>query len=58
MKTKKAYLTFARKGMVTCTTSGEKDAWGKEIWKDADGNEYELCYAKRAKVYAFLPKNK
>ena len=55
MKTKTAMITFVNKERVTCTTSGEKDPWGKEIWMDSDGNTYELCYARRAKTWAFLP---
>lgn len=56
MKTKRAYLTFGRKEMITCTTTGEKDIWGKEIWVDAEGNKYELSYARHAKTYAFIPR--
>ena len=54
MKTKTAMLTFGNKGKVTCISTGEKDPWGKEIWRDADGKAYELKYAKKAKVWAFL----
>lgn len=55
MRTKTAMITFANKGRVKCTTSGEKDPWGKEIWRDAEGNAYELCYARLSKQYAFIP---
>jgi len=55
MKTKTAMLTFANKGKVTCTTSGEKDPWGKEIWRDSEGKAYELKYARLSRTYAFIP---
>lgn len=54
MKTKTAWITFAKNGKVTCTTTGEKDPWGKEIWRDADGKAYELKYARLARVWAFI----
>lgn len=57
MKTKTAMITFANKGKVKCTTSGEKDPWGKEIWTDSFGNTYELKYARLANKYAFFPTN-
>lgn len=55
MKTKTAWLTFARTGKVTATTSGEKDDFGKEIWRDSNGKAYELRYAKLARIWAFIP---
>ncbi|MBP5781936.1 MAG: hypothetical protein J6W04_00170 [Bacteroidales bacterium] len=54
MKTKTAYNTFSQKGLITCTSTGEKDPWGKEIWRDENGNAYELKYARRAGVWAFI----
>lgn len=54
MKTKTAWVTFARKGKITCTTDGEKDPWGKAIWRDKDGKAYELSYARLARMYAFI----
>ena len=54
MKTKTAWITFSRKdGKITCTTTGEKDPWGKEIWRSDDGRAWELCYARLSRVYAF-----
>ncbi len=54
--TKTARIGFGDNGKkITCTSTGEKDAWGKVYWKDAEGNLYELSYARRAKVYAFIP---
>lgn len=53
MKTKTAMLTFANKGKVTCTSTGEKDLWGKEIWRDAEGKAYELKYARLSRTWAF-----
>ena len=53
MKTKTAWNTFARRGKITCSTTGEKDPWGAEIWRDADGKAYSLNYARRAGVWAF-----
>lgn len=56
MKTITATITFNKaNGKVTCTNDGEKDVWGKAIWRDENGKPYELCYARMAKVYAFLP---
>ena len=55
IKTKKAPILWNDSNKVTCTYSGEKDAYGKAIWRDADGNEYELIYAKLAKKYSFNP---
>lgn len=57
IKTKTAWLTFAKKEKITCTYDGEKDPWGKAIWRDAEGNSYELCFARLAKVYAFTKTN-
>ena len=53
MKTKTAWNTFGKHGKITCTTTGEKDPWGKEIWRDSEGNAYELQYARMAGVWAF-----
>ena len=58
MRTKTAWLTFGRHGKVTCTSSGEKDPWGEMIWRDKDGHAYELKYARRSGVWAFLPYSK
>ena len=53
MKTKTAWLTFACKEKVTCHTTGEKDPWGKEIWRDDEGYAYELKYARLSRTWAF-----
>lgn len=53
MKTKTAWLTFAGKEKITCTSTGEKDPWGKEIWRDSEGKAYELKYARLSRTYAF-----
>lgn len=54
--TKTARVGFGSNGKkITCTSTGEKDAWGKVYWKDDEGNLYELSYARHAKVYAFVP---
>ena len=56
IKTKTAAIGFAgNKGKVTCTYNGEKDVWGKAIWRDENGNPYELMYARLSKKYAFTP---
>lgn len=52
MKTKRATLNDM-KTVITCTTDGEKDDWGKAIWFDADGKAYELMYARLARKYFF-----
>ena len=52
MKTKTAWLTFAKQKKITCTSSGEKID-GKTIWRDKDGKAYELKYASLAGVWAF-----
>lgn len=52
MKTKTAWNTFARRGKITCTSSGET-VDGKVIWHDKDGKSYELKYARLAGVWAF-----
>lgn len=54
MKTKTAWNTFAKNGKITCVSTGEKDPWGKEIWRDTDGRAYELKYARLARVWAFI----
>ena len=54
--TKTARIGFSGTGKkITCTSTCEKDAWGKVYWKDDEGNLYELSYARLAKVYAFIP---
>ena len=54
--TKTTRIGFGNNGKkITCTSTGEKDAWGKTYWTDAEGNEYELSYARLAKTYAFIP---
>lgn len=59
MKTKTARIGFGDNGKkITCTSTGEKDAWGKVYWEDADGNLYELKYARLARCYAFVPTGK
>lgn len=55
MKTKTAPITFNGSKIITCTSTGKKDSWGKEIWEDADGNKYELKFARLSKKYAFIP---
>lgn len=56
MKTKTAWLTFACKEKITCTTTGEKID-GKVIWRGTDGKPYELKCARAAKIWAFDPYN-
>ena len=34
---------------------GDKDAWHKAIWFDADGKAYELIYARRGGQYSLNP---
>ena len=53
MKTKKAWLTWECKEKITCTSDGEKDAFGYAIWRDKDGKAYCLRYARITKDYAF-----
>ena len=53
MKTKRAWLTFACKEKITCTSTGETDPWGKTIWRDEDGKAYELKYARLSGTWAF-----
>lgn len=60
-KTKKAICNSPiendlRKGKkITCTSSGETDPFNKTIWYDDKGCAYELCYARLARVYYFIP---
>lgn len=54
MKTKRAIVDFSGKKKITCTTDGEKDAYGKAIWFDSEGKAYELKYASLARCYAFV----
>jgi len=46
VRTKTAPIGFGDKPVyVTCTTDGTKDIYGKNVWRDADGNTYELNLA-------------
>ena len=54
-KTKTAPVLWNKANTITCTSDGTKDPWGKVTWYDADGNAYELIYARRARAYSFNP---
>lgn len=53
IKTKKAPIEWDRNNMTTCYYYGDKDAYGKAIWFDADGKAYDLIYARFSKSYSF-----
>ena len=55
VRTKKAPIKWDDSNKVTCKYYGDKDAFDKAIWYDADGNAYELIYARRSKQYSFNP---
>lgn len=54
---KVAYTSFANKASkVVVESTGLKDSWGKAVWADANGNAYEVSYARLTKVYAAIPR--
>ena len=55
IKTKKAPIGWDNSKRIVCQYFGDKDAFGKAIWYDENGNAYELIYARISKSYSFNP---
>ena len=55
IKTKKCSVSWDSKNKKTVFDYSDKDPFNKTIWYDADGNAYEMIYARFAKSYSLNP---